>query len=221
MIPGNEVGINNLMNKLIYKGVEVIVPKNKNIHVSGHPAEEELSIMYDWIKPKVAIPVHGEAIHISAHAEIAKNKGVKEIVKIKNGCLVDITNNKGQIVEEVMNGKVALNGHELIPTDAIFFKERKRMLYNGVVSINIIILENGDLLELPRIKLLAVLDKLENTELQRFSEFIEEQLKIHIPFKKSKENQIKDFIRKKIKRYLENNFNKSPSIILDIIYIDE
>ncbi len=221
MIPGNEVGINNLMNKLIYKGVEVIVPKNKNIHVSGHPAEEELSIMYDWIKPKVAIPVHGEAIHISAHAEIAKNKGVKEIIKIKNGCLVDITNNKGQIVEEVMNGKVALNGHELIPTDAIFFKERKRMLYNGVVSINIIISENGDLLELPRIKLLAVLDKLEDAELQRFSEFIEEQLKIHIPFKKSKENQIKDFIRKKIKRYLENNFNKSPSIILDIIYIDE
>ena len=221
MIPGNEVGINNMMNKLIYKGVEVIVPKGNNIHVSGHPAKDELNLMYSWIKPYRSIPVHGEAVHISAHAEIARKCGVKDILKIKNGSLLDITSDKGKVIDVLKHGKVALNGYELIPTDASFFKERKRMLYNGVVSINIIISNTGDLLELPRIKLLAVLNLLDEASLLLLSEFIEDQLRSHIPIKKSKQNHIKDFIKRKIKRYLENNFNKSPSIILDIIYIED
>ena len=221
MIPGNEVGINNMMNKLIYKGVDVIVPKGNNIHVSGHPAKDELTLMYSWIKPYRSIPVHGEAVHISAHAEIASDCGVKDILKIKNGSLVDITNDKGKVVNVLKNGKVALNGNELIPTDSRFFKERKRMLYNGVISINILISNTGDLLELPRIKMLAVLNLLDEASLLLLSEFLEDQLRPFIPIKKSRHNNVKDFIKKKMKRYLENNFNKSPSIILDIIYIED
>ena len=114
-----------------------------------------------------------------------------------------------------------MNGKELIPTDSVFFKERKKMLYNGVVTVNILISNTGDLFELPRIKMLAVLDKINDKELLYFSEFIEEQLVIYIPFKRSKEKEIKDFLKKKIKNYFNNNFNKNPSIILDIIYIDE
>ena len=219
-IPGNEVSINNLMNKLIYKGVEIITPKNNDIHVSGHPAQEELRLMYSWIKPKTAIPVHGEAMHINEHAKIAKEKGVSNVLKIKNGYLVDISN-EGKIIKELENGKVALNGNELIPTNSLFFKERKKMLYNGAVSINILITNTGDLLELPRIKFLAVLNKIDNRLLLKFSEFIEESLRPYIPLYISKEDQVKTFLIKKIKKYLENNFNKNPSIILDIIYIDD
>jgi ribonuclease J len=208
------------MNKLIYKGVEIITPVNNDIHVSGHPAQEELKLMYSWIKPKMAIPVHGEAIHINEHANIALKSGVTKVLKIKNGYLVDISK-EGKVIEEVDNGKVALNGYELIPVDSVFFKERKKMLYNGVVNINILITKTGDLFELPRIKFLAVLNEVKSSSLQDFSEFIEELLHPHIPFSPSKENQIKTFLIKKIKKYLENNFNKSPSIILDIIYIEE
>ncbi len=221
MIPGNEVYINNLMNKLIYKGVDVIVPKNNDIHVSGHPAEDELNLMYSWIKPKISIPVHGEAVHIEAHAKIAEQCGAKCILKIKNGYLVDITNQKGKVINILKSGKVALNGAELIPTDSSFFKERKKMLYNGVVVVNVLISNTGDLFELPRIKMLAVLDKVNNKELSYFSEYVEDQLEIYIPFKRAKENEIKNILKKKIKKYFNNNFNKNPSIILDIIYIDE
>ncbi|MAH88550.1 MAG: hypothetical protein CMJ06_00640 [Pelagibacterales bacterium] len=219
-IPGNEISINNLMNKLIYKGVEIITPVNNDIHVSGHPAQEELKLMYSWIKPKISIPVHGEAIHINAHSNIAIKSGVTKVLKIKNGFLVDITK-EGRVIEEVDNGKVALNGYELIPVESIFFKERKRMLYNGVVNVNILITKTGDLLELPRIKFLAILNDVENGLLQNFSQFIEELLHPYIPINLAKENQIKSFLTKKIKKYLENNFNKRPSIILDIIYIEE
>ena len=219
-IPGNEVSINNLMNKLIYKGVDIITPKNNDIHVSGHPAQEELKLMYSWIKPKKAIPVHGEALHISEHAKIAIKKGVSKVIKIKNGCLVDISN-EGKVIKELENGKVALNGNELIPTDSSFFKERKKMLYNGVVSINILINNTGDLYELPRIKFLAVLNQIDNKLLKDFSEFIEQLLHPYIPLNISKENQVRNFLIKKIKKYIENNFYKNPSIILDIIYIEE
>ena len=221
MIPGNEIGINNLMNKLIYKGVEIITPKNNNIHVSGHPAEDELNLMYSWIKPKRAIPVHGEAVHINAHAEVAKKNGVSEVLKIKNGSLVDITSDRAKIVDVLKNGKVALNGEELIPTDSVFFKERKKMLYNGIVNINILIAYTGDLLELPRIKFLAVLNKVDNEKMYALSVFIEESLRPYIPFKRTKEKEIKEFLLKKIRKYIENNFYKNPSIILDIIYIEE
>ena len=123
--------------------------------------------------------------------------------------------------KEIENGKVALNGNELIPTDSNFFKERKKMLYNGVVSINILVTNTGDLFELPRIKFLAVLNHIENSLLQKLSEFIEELLNPHIPLYVSKENQVKTYLIKKIKKYIENNFHKNPSIILDIIYIEE
>ena len=219
-IPGNEVGINNLMNKLIYKGIDIVTPKNNDIHVSGHPAEEELNLMYSWIKPKMAIPVHGEAVHINAHAQIAKKNGVSDVLKIKNGCLVDLSG-KGKVIDECVNGKVALNGNELIPTDSVFFKERKKMLYNGIVCINLLISRTGDLLELPRIKFLAVLNKVDEGDLYHFSEFIEETMRPYIPFNQVKEREMKEFLTKRMRRYLENNFNKNPSIILDIIYIED
>ena len=145
---------------------------------------------------------------------------VSKVLKIKNGYLLDISK-EGKVVKELETGKVALNGSELIPTDSIFFKERKKMLYNGVISINILITNKGDLFELPRIKFLAVLNQIDNSLLQKFSEFIEELLRPYIPISMSKENQIKTFLIKKIKKYVENNFYKNPSIILDIIYIEE
>ena len=95
------------------------------------------------------------------------------------------------------------------------------MLYNGVVNINILITNTGDLLELPRIKFLAVLNQIDSGLLRSFSEFIEELMRPYIPFNISMENQIKPFLLKKIKKYIENNFYKNPSIILDIIYIEE
>ena len=157
---------------------------------------------------------------VQSKAKIAEAKGVSSVLKIKNGYLVDLSN-EGKIVKELENGKVALNGSELIPTNSVFFKERKKMLYHGVVSINILITNTGDLFELPRIKFLAVLNQIDNVLLQNFSEFIEELLHPYIPLYSSKENQVKTFLIKKIKKYIENNFHKNPSIILDIIYIEE
>ena len=219
MIPGNEVSINNLINKLVYKGVDVVFPKSNNIHVSGHPGQDELKMMYSWVNPSILIPVHGEALHIKAHAELAKESGIEEVVNTKNGHVIRISDSKAKIISEVPTGKMALNGDEIISTESLFFKERKKMLFNGIVSVNLIFSETGDLQELPRIKFLSVISNTNDRELFSFSEYLNEEIRDFIPFSKSKENQLREFLVKKIKKFINNRYDKKPSIILDIIYI--
>ena len=219
MIPGNEVSINNLINKLIYKGVDVVFPKAKNIHVSGHPGQEELKMMYSWINPNILIPVHGEAIHIKAHAELAKKNGIQEVLKTKNGQLIRLSEKKANIISEVPTGKMAVNGEELISTDSSFFKERKKMLFNGVVAINFIFSDLGDLQELPRIKFLSVVNYISEEQLSELSEYLNDDIENFIPFNRSKERQLRDYLNKRIKKFINNKYDKNPSIILDIIYI--
>ncbi len=220
MIPGNEVSINNLMNKLIYKGIDVIVPKSNDIHVSGHPAEDELKLMYSWIKPKISIPVHGEAVHINAHADIAKKNGAQNVVKIKNGFLVNLSKNKGEVVDRFSTGKMALNGDEIISTEAPLFKERKKMLFNGIIGVNCVVSPTGDLQEMPRIKLLSVVSNIDQEDLYNISQFLEENIRPYVPIKRSNESELKQLLTKKTRKYMQNNFYKNPSIIIDIIYIE-
>ena len=219
MIPGNEVSINNLINKLVYKGVDVVFPKGNNIHVSGHPGQDELKVMYSWVKPSILIPVHGEAMHIKAHAKLAKENGIDEVVNTKNGHVIRISDKKVQIISELPTGKMALNGEEIISTESLFFKERKKMLFNGIVSVNLVFSETGDLQELPRIKFLSVISDIENSELLHFSEYLNDEIRDFIPLSKPKEKQFREFLIKKIKKFIGHRYDKKPSIILDIIYI--
>ena len=131
----------------------------------------------------------------------------------------EIANNKVEVVDELPTGKMALNGDEIISTESSFFKERKKMLFNGLISINFIFSETGDLQELPRIKFLSVINNIEKDELLYFSEYLNDEIKGFIPFNKSKESKLREFLNKKIKKFINNRYDKKPSIILDIIYI--
>ena len=95
------------------------------------------------------------------------------------------------------------------------------MLYNGTMSVTLVFGETGDLLELPRINLLAVLSSIEEKELLIFSEYLEDSISDFIPFKLSKKPELKIYLKRKIKKYMSNKYDKNPSIIIDIIYIEE
>jgi len=178
-----------------------------------------LKMMYSWVNPSILIPVHGEAIHIKAHAKLAKENGIDEVVNTKNGHVIRISDKKVQIISELPTGKMALNGEEIVSTESLFFKERKKMLFNGIVSVNLVFSETGDLQELPRIKFLSVISDIENTELLHFSEYLNDEIRDFIPLSKPKEKQFREFLIKKIKKFIGHRYDKKPSIILDIIYI--
>ena len=108
-IPGNELDINRIINALTARGVRVITDRDRLVHVSGHPRRDELRELYDWVKPRIAIPVHGEAMHLSAHGDFARELGVELVLAVKNGELARLAPDPVKALDEVAVG-AALQG---------------------------------------------------------------------------------------------------------------
>ncbi len=157
VIPGNEIGIFDLQNRLAERGVEIITEKDRPIHVSGHPCRDELAQMYAWAKPSVAIPVHGERRHLIEHARFAKSLQVPHTVTVRNGDMVELRADGGaSIVDEVPAGRMHLDGNFLVPADAPSMRERRKLSWGGQVSVALAVTEKGELASGPDIRSLGV-----------------------------------------------------------------
>jgi len=139
VIPGNERAINFIKNKLIRLGVHVITRHDLDLHVSGHPARGELEQMYDWIRPKILIPVHGELQHMVEQGRLGKRHGIPEIVVPENGTLIEVSEGEAGIIDEVSAGRLALDGNVLVTFDHGVLKERRILESNGVVSVSVVL----------------------------------------------------------------------------------
>lgn len=152
VIPGNERPIQRLQERLRATGATVLTDDEVFIHVSGHPAREELSQMYHWVRPRVAVPVHGEPQHLRAHAELAKACQVPQAVVGGNGKVIRLAPGpEPAIVDEVVSGRLALDGTRLLPVDAVALKERGRLSGGGLVMASLVIDRRGDLLAEPKV----------------------------------------------------------------------
>ena len=143
IIPGNEREIYNLQNDLVDRGVKVITEKDEFIHVSGHPCRDELKAMYEWARPQIAIPVHGEARHLEEHADFALSLGAKETLAPRNGDLIRLAPEGPEIIEEVPAGRMYLDGDALLPDGAAPMRERRKLGYAGVVVVSILLDRSG------------------------------------------------------------------------------
>jgi ribonuclease J len=164
IIPGNEKGIGILQNNLVKAGAQVVTSSDEDIHVSGHPARDELKKMYKWVRPKIAIPVHGEARHLLAHARLAKSQGIKEVVIPENGSLIQIELNHSSIISQVQSGRWALDGNRLIPTVSPVLKNRNKISIQGIIVVSAIADKFGQLLKDPIFTILGVTEPGKETE---------------------------------------------------------
>ncbi|MBC6404293.1 MAG: ribonuclease J [Rhodospirillales bacterium] len=152
VIPGNERPIRRLQERLRSMGAKVLTDGEVFVHVSGHPAREELTQMYRWIRPKIAVPVHGEPQHLRAHGQLAESCQVPQSLVGLNGRMIRLAPGpKAEIVAEVESGRLALDGNRLLPLDASAFKERNRIAQGGIVLATLVIDHRGTLLVPPRI----------------------------------------------------------------------
>lgn len=151
VIPGNEKGIYDMQNALAEKGVRIITDKMAEgpIHVSGHPARDELRRMYQWVRPKIAVPVHGERRHIVEHAAYAKSLQVSEAVTPRNGDLIRLAPGPAAAIDNVPHGRLYLDGSRLVPADSEGIRERRALASWGYVSVAIAIDEKGDVVDGP------------------------------------------------------------------------
>ena len=134
-IPGNENPVGRVVNGLVSQGVEVITDRTHLVHVSGHPRRAELEDLYRWVRPQIAVPVHGEALHLSEHAALARKVGVPQAVICSNGDLVQLAPGPAGIVDSLPQGRLYKDGRLVINAEARTVADRRRLGFVGVVSI--------------------------------------------------------------------------------------
>lgn len=146
IIPGNEHPIGALINRLVLDDVEVITEHDAFVHVSGHPGQPELRDMYGWIRPQIAIPVHGEARHIKRHAELAKEVGVPRTLRPLNGDVIRLAPDGPQLVDQVPTGRLVLDGEKVLSIASEPIAERRRMLFAGHLGVSLALNGRGKLI---------------------------------------------------------------------------
>jgi len=151
IIPGNEKSIGRLHNRLVALGVEVLTERDAFVHVSGHPARDELTRLYQWVRPQVAIPVHGELRHLNEHAVLARAVQVPHAIVAPNGTLVRLAPGPAEIIDHVPTGRLGLDGSRMIHLDTASLRPRKQMIFNGAATIMLVADAKGRLLAAPRL----------------------------------------------------------------------
>jgi ribonuclease J len=157
-IPGNEKAISRVINGLIDQGVEVITDRTHLVHVSGHPRRAELEEMIGWVKPKLLIPVHGEALHLAEHAELARRCGVT-VGLCRNGDLVKLAPGDPGIVDELPVGRLYKDGKLLIDAEGRTVADRKRLSHAGIATVALAMTDKGQLAADPEVELIGIPEK--------------------------------------------------------------
>jgi ribonuclease J len=155
-IPGNEKAVGRVINGLVTQGIEVITDRTHLVHVSGHPRRAELEDLYRWVRPRFAVPVHGEALHLSEHAALARAAGVPQALVCSNGDVVQLAPGPAAIVDEVPQGRLYKDGKLVIDAEERTVADRRRLGFVGVISVAVALDERGAILGEPEVDLIGI-----------------------------------------------------------------
>jgi ribonuclease J len=144
-IPGNEKAVGKIINAFVTAGIEVVTDRTALVHVSGHPRRAEVAKMYAWVRPKIAVPAHGEPLHLTEHADFARAQGVPQVLRAFNGDLVRLAPGDVCALGKVTSGRRARDGVILLPADQQCVGQRRRLSFAGVVSIAIALTPKGEM----------------------------------------------------------------------------
>ena len=155
-IPGNEDAVGRVMNQLSDLGVITVTDRQAHVHVSGHPGRPELAEMYKWIRPKMLIPVHGEARHLREQGRFGIANGIPLAIVQKNGDLIRLAPGKPKKLSEERVGRLVLDGDVILPADGTTMNERRKLAFQGLISVGIALDKRGTLLGEPTIRPVGV-----------------------------------------------------------------
>jgi ribonuclease J len=220
VIPGNEKAISRLQNDLTYRGVEVITDHDEEIHVSGHPARDELAEMYQWVRPRIAVPVHGEARHIREHVAFARQCQVPQAVGGENGAMIRLAPSPAEIVARVPSGRLGLDGKSLVPMTSEVVRHRHRLGYNGVIMISLVMNWRGDLVADPQVTLEGLLEgELETEARNAIADAASEAVENLPAAKLDNDGEIAEAARLAARRWFHKNHDKKPITRVHVIRV--
>jgi ribonuclease J len=151
VIPGNELGIGEMQNQLAARGINLLTAEDHFVHVSGHPCRDELTQMYRWIRPRLALPVHGEMRHQVAHAKLAKELQVPQAIVPENGQMFRLAPGRPELVDEVPAGRVHMDGRVLVAEGEGLTKDRRAMAFAGLLVVSLVLDHRGRVAATPTV----------------------------------------------------------------------
>jgi len=220
VIPGNETGIFELQNQLSERGVDIITERDRHIHVSGHPCRDELRQMYAWVKPRIAIPVHGERRHLVEHAAFARSLQIPHAIPARNGDMIRITQDGASVVDEVKSGRLYMDGNLLSEAENPAIRERRSMAYAGHVTVAMVIDGQGSLISGPDVRALGVPETREWSEdklLDRIAEIAESAFDRMKRRNRNDEDQVEEMVRRAVRRELNFIWGKKPQVDIMVL----
>jgi ribonuclease J len=216
VIPGNEVAIRTLQNKLADRGVRLYTERDHpGIHVSGHPCRDELKEMYQWARPRIAVPTHGERRHLLEHAALAADLQVPEQVSPRNGDMVRLAPGRAAIIDEVPAGRLYVDGGKLTGSDDEPLKERRHAATNGVVMVAVAIDGKGRLtsdIEVRSIGLPGDDEEPLEELLDRLAEAAEDALKRLDADSRNDDERVEQAVGRALKKLSQRLWSRRPVI---------
>jgi len=220
IIPGNERAINRLQNALVRLGVEIVTEEDHFVHVSGHPARDELVRMYQMVRPKIAVPVHGEARHLIAHAELAGACQVQYPLVVQNGDMVRLASGGASVVDEVAVGRLASDGKGLLPLDGTALRDRRRVTFNGSAVATLVLDHAGDLVAPPTISVIGVVEPKAAAAALAGLRSAVERVFDELPAGTRRDDEaVRDTVRRVLRRRLNERFGKRPLVEIHLVRI--
>ena len=224
VIPGNEKGIFEMQNALAEKGVRIITDKMTDgpIHVSGHPARDELRQMYQWVRPQISVPVHGERRHIVEHAAYAKSLQVATAVTPRNGDLIRLAPGKARVIDSVPNGRLYLDGNRMVPAESEGIRERRALSTWGHVSVAVAIDENGDLVDGPILTARGLSEpdgSAADGSLIDVDEAAEEAMNAMKRRRRLDDDEVERTLARAVKKSCERTFGRKPVVDVSVLRV--
>ena len=205
VIPGNDLPIFEMHNKLSALGVEVLTAEDHFVHVSGHPARDELAEMYRWTRPRIAVPVHGELRHMAEHARLAKSLQVPESLVPANGQLYRLAPGPAELIDEVPSGRLHMDGRVLVAEGEGLAKTRRAMGYAGLIAITLVLDQKGR----PASEAAILAEGMPQPVEAAIRTAVDETLDRYNP-KKTDAEELRETVRRAARRAAQDAWGKKP-----------
>ena len=220
IIPGNEKKLYKLHNQLVKDGIEVISEDTEFVHVSGHPNREDLKEMYEWVKPKCVIPVHGEHRHMIEHINFAKEMKVPNPVQVENGDIVKLYPGlKPEVYDKAPSGRLYVDGNISVEEDSRSIKDRKNLSNNGFMEVTIMITPKGNIHNKPILSFKGLPIYESDEFIFGLEEEIEKTTKTYSLNSKKQEINLIDALRTVCKKYSKEKTGKKPITNVNLVRI--
>ncbi|HKU65034.1 MAG TPA: ribonuclease J [Rhizomicrobium sp.] len=203
VIPGNELAIAGIQNKLAARGVGLLTSEDHHVHVSGHPCRDELAQMYRWIRPRLALPVHGEMRHQVAHAALARELQVPQAMVPENGQMFRLAPGRPVLIDEVPAGRIHMDGRVLVAEGAGIAKDRRAMAFAGLLVVSLVVDRKGRIAAPPTVLGEGMPEPVEEAVLKAVEDTLDKN-------KRSDIDDLAENVRRAARRAAQDAWGKKP-----------